>query len=194
MFSIKRPSIDFIELQVALLKDADFNYPDVEITQQTEAKGYNVDHNRVELGQGADLYARACAALRGWTMFDLGWVTQARECKDVPIEKGAIAVIVSYQLGLYTMNCSKIVYTIEEHGETERFGFAYGTLPVHVEAGEERFMIEWNRADNRVFYDVLAFSKPYHWLTKIGYPFARYCQRCFGRDTKARMLRAVQAE
>jgi hypothetical protein len=27
----------------------------------------------------------------------------------------------------------------------ERFGFAYGTLPCHLVAGEERFVVEWDK-------------------------------------------------
>ncbi len=51
-----------------------------------------------------------------------------------------------------------------------RFGFAYGTLPGHVESGEERFLVEWDRGDDAVWYDILAFSRPNHVLTRLGYP------------------------
>jgi uncharacterized protein (UPF0548 family) len=192
MFSFNKPSKDAVEETVRQLAGADYNYPDVGITKQTDPKGYNIDSNRVLLGNGASAYHRACEAIRDWTMFDLGWVEQLRSPEKTPIEKGTIAVVMSAQLGLYTINCSRIVYTIEDHGAIERFGFAYGTLPVHVEAGEERFLIEWDKSKDTVYYDVLAFSKPYHWLTKLGYPYARYCQRCFGRDTKRRMQKATQ--
>src|SRR5262245_46391050 len=41
-----------------------------------------------------------------------------------------------------------------------RHGFASGTLPAHAESGEERFIVEWDRADGGVWYDILAFSRP----------------------------------
>jgi hypothetical protein len=28
--------------------------------------------------------------------------------------------------------------------------------------------------DDTVWYEVLSFSKPQHWMTKLGYPIARY--------------------
>jgi uncharacterized protein (UPF0548 family) len=75
-----------------------------------------------------------------------------------------------------------------------RFGFAYGTLPHHVERGEERFCVEWRHADDSVWYDILAFSRPHHPLLIPGYPVARIVQRRFARDSKRAMLRAVHAQ
>jgi uncharacterized protein (UPF0548 family) len=89
------------------------------------------------------------------------------------------------------MNASRIVYVVDEAGPMTRFGFAYGTLPDHVETGEERFLIEWDRADNRVRYDILAFSRPRHVLARLGNPMMRRMQKKFGRDSVAAMLRAV---
>jgi len=74
--------------------------------------------------------------------------------------------------------------------EPQRFGFAYGTLPGHIERGEERFLLEMSD-DDSVWYDILAFSQPRHLLTKIGYPFVRRMQKRFGRESAAAMVRAV---
>jgi len=76
---------------------------------------------------------------------------------------------------------------------TRGFGFAYGTLPGHVERGEERFLVEI-ADDDSVRYDILAFSQPKHLLTKIGYPFVRRLQKRFGRESSAAMVRAVAGE
>ena len=78
--------------------------------------------------------------------------------------------------------------------EPARFGFAYGTLPGHVESGEERFLVEWDRESNRVSYDIVAFSKPNHWLTRLGYPLVRRTQKRFGRESAAAMFRAVNPQ
>jgi len=48
------------------------------------------------------------------------------------------------------------VYVIDETVPVRRFGFAYGTLPAHVEQGEERFSVELH-ADGAVWYDLRAF-------------------------------------
>jgi uncharacterized protein (UPF0548 family) len=59
-------------------------------------------------------------------------------------------------------------------GQTvQRFGFANGTLSDHPERGEERFLVEWNHADDSVWYDLLAVSQPRHWLARFGYFYTR---------------------
>jgi uncharacterized protein (UPF0548 family) len=75
-----------------------------------------------------------------------------------------------------------------------RFGFAYGTLPGHLEAGEERFLIEWAHDDDSVWYDILAFSRPRHFLTRLGKWQVRRLQQRFRDDSVAAMLRAVSGE
>ena len=37
--------------------------------------------------------------------------------------------------------------------------------------------------DGTVWYDLYAFSRPGHWLTRIGYPATRQLQWKFGRDS-----------
>jgi uncharacterized protein (UPF0548 family) len=71
------------------------------------------------------------------------------------------------------------------------FGFAYGTLPGHAESGEERFLVEWDRAGGDVWYDLLAFSRPRHVLARLGYPLARRLQNRFAKESAAAMRRAV---
>jgi uncharacterized protein (UPF0548 family) len=73
----------------------------------------------------------------------------------------------------------------------KRYGFAYGTLEEHMERGEERFSVEWNRVDDSVWYDLYAFSKPRHRLAQIGYPLSRILQKRFARQSKLAMVEAV---
>jgi uncharacterized protein (UPF0548 family) len=80
------------------------------------------------------------------------------------------------------------LYVIDE---PRRFGFAYGTLPDHVESGEERFLLEL-ADDGAVYYDIIAFSRPRHFLAKLAYPLVRRLQKRFGRNSAAAMLAAVQ--
>ena len=79
---------------------------------------------------------------------------------------------------------------IDEHGPSEKYGFAYGTLPDHGERGEERFMVEFN-ADQTVWYDLYAFSRP-STIARLAYPFTRVLQKRFGTDSKTAMQKAVQ--
>ena len=61
-------------------------------------------------------------------------------------------------------------------------------------SGEERFPVEWDNEDDGVWYDILAFSRPRHFLARLGYPYARKLQKRFARDSSAAILRAVKAE
>jgi hypothetical protein len=72
-----------------------------------------------------------------------------------------------------------------------RFGFAYGTVPNHPERGEERFLVEWDARDDSVWYDLVAVSRPGHWLARVGYLYARYEQARFRRLSGLAMQRAV---
>ena len=96
--------------------------------------------------------------------------------------------VFGHAAGLWWLNACRIVYVIDD---ADKFGFAYGTLPGHVESGEERFMIEWNRVDESVWFDILAFSKPNHLLIRLGYPMVRRAQKRFGRESAAAMRSAV---
>lgn len=107
---------------------------------------------------------------------------------------GQTVAIMGWAAGFWWLNSCRIVYTVEELTDTTtRFGFAFGTLPAHVESGEERFLIEWDRNTDQVAYDILAFSKPNHILTRLGYPLVRRFQKRFGQDSAASMFRAVNA-
>jgi uncharacterized protein (UPF0548 family) len=135
-------------------------------------------------GQG-----RARAALEGWRQFDLGWVEAWP--KVTPIRPGEAVAVVARAAGLWWLNAGRIVYAVDEAGPVTKFGFAYGTLPDHVGSGEERFLIEWDRGDKSVWYDILAFSRPPHLLARLGYPMVHRTQKRFGRESGAAMIRAV---
>jgi uncharacterized protein (UPF0548 family) len=103
-----------------------------------------------------------------------------------------VVAVVARVLGVWWVNACRVVYAVDEAGPVCRFGFAYGTLPGHAESGEERFQVEWDRSDDAVYYDILAFSRPRHLLARLGYPLTRRTQRRFARDSAAAMLRAVR--
>jgi uncharacterized protein (UPF0548 family) len=151
--------------------------------------GYNVDHNRVELGKGEGTWQRAADAIRAWEMFNMPWVNLHSPSAPIQVETD-VAVSV-HHLGFYSLNACRIVYVIDEEVPVKRFGFAYGTLGEHAESGEERFTVEWNGDDDKVWYDILAFSRPVQMLARLGYPLSRLLQKRFVEDSKAAMLKAV---
>ena len=95
--------------------------------------------------------------------------------------------------GFWSLSAARIVYVIEENTAANRFGFAYGTLPNHVECGEERFMIE-RLENNSVWYDIYAFSHPEHPLVRLGFPIARKLQKRFVKQSLARIARVAEEE
>jgi uncharacterized protein (UPF0548 family) len=168
-----------------------FSYSTPGMTRAPAPGGFNVDHNRVRLGEGADTFARAKHALQEWRMFDLRWVKLF--WPDSPIEVGTSVAVVVHHLGFWSLNACRIVYVIDEDGPVRKYGFAYGTLPDHMESDEELFSIEWRRDDDSVWYDILAFSKPRHLLARIGYPLSRMMQKRFAKDSLQTMLASTLA-
>lgn len=154
--------------------------------------GYQVDHHRVQIGEGRAAFARAVEGLRSWKQFDLGWV--AAHPTTAPLEPGITVAVRVRHFGFWSLNAARIVYTFEEEGPVVRCGFAYGTLPEHAEQGEERFALEWHHEDGSVWYDLLAFSRPHHALASLGRPLARRLQKRFARDSMRSMARAAAAQ
>ncbi|HZH30024.1 MAG TPA: DUF1990 domain-containing protein [Pyrinomonadaceae bacterium] len=189
MFLLREPSIAAIENFLSLQRRQSFSYPHVGASRgQQPPQNFVVDHNRVRLGAGEATFAQAVAAIRSWRMFDVAW------CRiyppAAPLEVGTTVAIVINHFGFWSLNACRIVYLLEEAGDVEKYGFAYGTLPEHGEAGEERFSVEWNRADDSVWYDLYAFSRPQYPLSRIGYPLSRMLQKRFARESKLAMSRA----
>ena len=190
MLTLRRPAVSMIRNFLERCQTAAYTYAEVGATSRTAPPAYVVDHNRVQLGQGAETFAAACEALREWKMFRIGWIELVPE--GVPLETGRCVAVLVRRFGLWSLNPCRIVYVVDECGPVRRFGFAYGTLPGHVERGEERFTIEWNQADDSVWYDIYAFSRPEHPLARLGRFYVRRLQRRFARDSLAALAAAVR--
>ena len=168
-----------------------FTYEAVGATAVTPPAGYVVDRTRIKLGEGEAMFQSAIAALRRWEQFRLGWVDAWPS--ETPIQTGEVVAVMGRAIGVWWLNACRVVYVVDEAGPLSKFGFAYGTLPGHVESGEERFLIEWDRSDDGVWYDIVAFSRPNQFSARLGYPVVRRLQKRFGRDSAASMLRAVSS-
>jgi uncharacterized protein (UPF0548 family) len=191
MLSLRKPSAESIDRFLKAQAKLPFTYAAVGATAETPPAGYVVDHTRVKLGEGASVFHAAIAALRRWEQFRLGWVEAW--LPETPIQSGEVVAVMGRAFGIWWLNACRIVYAVDESGPISKFGFAYGTLPGHVESGEERFLIEWDQGQNSVWYDILAFSRPNHFLTRLGYPVVRRTQKRFGRDSAASMRNAVRS-
>jgi uncharacterized protein (UPF0548 family) len=165
MFLLRKPSCSEVENFLKQQAGSTFSYPDVGATRSSTApKGYIIDHNRVFLDRGEESWHRAMEAIRSWSMFEMTWLELCWPC--APIE--------------------------EATDKTRRFGFAYGTLPEHSESGEERFCVEWDLADDSVWYDIFAFSRPLAFLARAASPLSRTLQKRFARDSQLAMVNRVR--
>jgi uncharacterized protein (UPF0548 family) len=191
--TLRKPSPSDIQAFLARQPGHSFSHPHVGATRTAAPPaGWTVDHNRICLGHGPAAWEAARAAIRSWQMFRIGWVEI--HGTGAPLAPGLDVAPLAHAFGLWFLNACRVVYLIDENDlidEPRRFGFAYGTLPDHAESGEERFLVEW-REDDSVWYDLLAFSRPGHWLTRLGFPVVRQLQKRFAADSLAAMKNAMQ--
>ena len=178
---INFPNSTWQEKFLASLDAEQYSYNAQKATQGDFPNGFNHDKNRVYLGHGKAIFEQGKASIRQWQMFPPSWTRIFP--KNAPIEKGQNVGMAFRLFGLWWINSCRIVYTIDT---PQKYGFAYGTLPRHVEKGEELFMIEMLE-DGSVWYKIEAFSRPNYWFIWLAYPLARYFQGQFVLDSKKHM-------
>ena len=145
------------------------------------------DSSATVVGQGKEAFTRARHAFQLWAMFDLGWVRIANP--EARIVANQLVAVEAHTLGLWTLNVSQILEVVES---PLHFGFVYATTPLHVEEGEERFLLELDPASGNVTYKLEAVSRPRSRLAQMGYPMTRMFQHRFARDSQCRMREAVR--
>ncbi|MHC4471303.1 MAG: DUF1990 family protein [Planctomycetota bacterium] len=188
MLHLRKPSAR--QIGELLAARAAFSYGNVGATDGDGPALYAKFRLRRSIGRGPAVYERASEALRSLEVFRLGW---AEVISCGPIEEGTYVCSLSRQFGFWALNHSRVVYCINETGSSDRFGFAVGTLSSHLVRGEERFLVERD-FDDRVHFDVFSFSRPAHWLARIGYPFARMAQKRFVRGVARTMERLADPD
>lgn len=189
MLSLRKPTPASLSRFLKAQAELGFTYDGVGATAHRPPQGYVVDRSRIQLGSGEAVFEAAKDALRGWEQFRLGWVDAWS--LSTPLQPGEVVAVMGHAIGLWWLNACRIVYIVDEVGPLSRFGFAYGTLPGHIESGEELFLLEWDHENDSVWFSILAFSRPNHFLTRLGYPLVRRNQKRFGRDAATALFRAV---
>ena len=168
MISINIPSIQkstaFIQKQAPL----DYTYSPLFGTKlKDNIETYDNDSLEIVIGKGVLDFEIAKKAIRSWTMFPALWTKILKE--NTPIEVNETVAMYAKFFGLWWRNACKIVYVTDNKTE---FGFAYGTLPGHIESGEELFLVSMNEKEE-VIYTIKAFAKvlktcPNMHLTLVG--------------------------
>ncbi len=146
-------------------------YEPIGISGNTEAPaGYHFDRWSRTLGASDDVFRSAAQALRTWQV--------QRRAGLIVYENGpptvgaVVAMAAPLPLGFIDVVCRVVVV----HDEPNRFGFAYGTLRVHPEQGEESFTVV-RHDDGSVVFEIVAVSRPRHLLARAFSPVARRLQR-----------------
>jgi uncharacterized protein (UPF0548 family) len=146
--------------RVAELRSADLTYAEVGMTQHDMfPAGYRRFRRSVALSLHVE-FAPARADL-------LSWMVQCRAGVRVTAS-GNVApdAVVDLRLGVGPLSIvapCRVVYVIDE---SNRCGFAYGTLPGHPESGEEVFLLD-RAGDAAITFTVAAFSRPATTLSKV---------------------------
>lgn len=186
-WSLQIPSTSWQNDFLKQERKRDFSYHHVGSTKGEFPLGFDHDRNKVLFGQGEGCFAKAKQCIQVWRMFPPSWTLIFP--KQVPIQENTTVGMAFRLFGIWWINSCRIVYTIDE---ADRFGFAYGTLPAHIERGEELFLIELDE-EGKVWYRIQAFSKPRHWLVRLGYWFARSQQRRFVQHS-FRVMKAYSSQ
>ncbi len=79
-------------------------------------------------------------------------------------EAAAVGTELVVRIGPVPAPC-RVVYVLDE---ADRRGFAYGTLAGHPESGEELFSVRYDPATDTVPAEVVAFSRPATWWSRLG--------------------------
>ena len=147
------------------------------------------DFSKSRIGKGEAIFATARRAFEQWEMFNLAWARVANP--SAPINERQIVAVEVLSLGVWSVNLSHIVVTVNT---PTRFGFIYKMTPMHVEEGEECFLLELEPGSGDVTYRLEAVSRPQKVLTRLGLPVTRVFQHRFARDSHRRMREIVSAE
>ncbi|MET0897425.1 MAG: DUF1990 domain-containing protein [Mycobacterium sp.] len=145
-------------------------YDDVGATAEGAVMPAGYRHVRVaaRIGTGRARFDEAATAVMRYGMLRGAGVhvTAGTEVADV-------GTLVLGRLGPFAAPC-RVVYVIDE---PDHRGFAYGTLPGHPVAGEERFSVRYDPASESVYAEVAAFSRPNIWWGKLASPALAVVQK-----------------
>lgn len=188
MFFLRRPALEDTRRFLSSLPSAAISYDRMGIAEEG-AEGFTVDETTMVIGRGERDYERACKALASWTHFKLGWLDVFPA--DAPIAPGTNVAVRIRHLGFWSLNGSRVVYSLGDEPRRRRFGFAYGTLARHAERGEELFEVSLDSASSDVTYRIRAASRPGALLAWLGYPIGRSLQARCRRESAEAMRRAV---
>ena len=159
-------------MKLADLSGLPLTYPDVGATATFSPDGYSEVRMSRRIGHGRARFEQAAGAVMRYGMLrGAGLRVQATT------EVAQAGTDVLGRLGPFRAPC-RVVYVIDE---PDRRGFAYGSLPGHAVSGEEMFGVRYDPVDGAVYSEVVAFSRPATWWSRLGAPVLLMAQRLVSR-------------
>jgi uncharacterized protein (UPF0548 family) len=170
VLKLRQPSEGWLRDLADRERDRPFTYEGTGDTRTGVAPvGYRRDHWAVELGTGHETFERAVAALQHWLpQRGSGLVVGVEGLVDV----GAVVALAAPTPVGYVIATCRVVYV---EADPDRYAWAYGSLPIHPERGEERFAVV--RRDDVTSFEIDVFSKLHDPLGRLAPPIARRLQR-----------------
>ncbi|MBU9764760.1 DUF1990 domain-containing protein [Mycobacterium sp. TNTM28] len=147
-------------------------YPEVGATAGELPAGYRHIRASAQIGTGRDRFEQAGAAVLRWGM-QRGAGLRVQATSD----SAAAGTELVVRIGPIPAPC-RVIYVLDE---PDRRGFAYGTLAGHPESGEELFSVRYDPATDTVHAEVVAFSRPATWWSRLGGPVTRLLQQLVTR-------------
>ncbi|KAK3410541.1 UPF0548 protein At2g17695 [Eucalyptus grandis] len=148
--------------------------------------GFLLNHARVLVGSGRDTYEKGKNALQSWRHFGLNWTFVDSKTR---VQNGVKFCVCVKEFLPWLVMPLEVVFVNESQKSKKggalggaSFRFGGGTLKGHLLAGEESFSIELDE-NNQVWYEILSFSKPAHFLSFIGYPYVQLRQKYFAHQS-----------
>jgi uncharacterized protein (UPF0548 family) len=151
-------------------RDETLTYDEVGCSLGELPPGYRHGRDTVTLGSGDAAFAAGSDGLRHWACHR---AARIRVFPDpAPL---AVGTTVALAIGFSTFRVLAACRIVRVVDEPDRFGFAYGTLPSHPEAGEEAFLVE--RDGDAVTFTISVFWRPADFVACLGGPVTHRVQR-----------------
>jgi uncharacterized protein (UPF0548 family) len=133
--------------------------------------GFKETGGSVVVGHGQSVFDNATQNIKRWRVHERAGLTVTPHGAEVR-ESTDVILLMKLLIGYVSVSCRVVSVTQSK----DQWGFTYGTLPHHVERGEELFLVAL-APGGAVTFTVRAMSRPGHFLTKVGAPVAQRIQR-----------------
>jgi uncharacterized protein (UPF0548 family) len=168
---LRRPASDDLAQLVVSGRADSLTYEPVGITSlATPPDGYRLDRWSCLLGRGDQVFVTAADTIRQWRVQTGSGIVVLAD--GSPYVGQVVALSAPLPIGYIDIAC-RVVDVVDS---SERYGFAYGTLSVHPEQGEESFTVI-RQPNDEITFEIVAASRPRNPVARAFPPIARRLQR-----------------